>query len=436
MLTLLVLCTAPPRAAPLDARVTRRNILGCGSAIGIAAAANAVPPPKTNVTEALAKNKVIVRRQDLLTEVVVDPKTGDELREIQLPAGYPKSLRPPRLVERRVSEAELALAAVVAGGTTEIARVAALHPLATLKSRAQARPGTGPLDLIDADGNGIIEPQEVKDLYAGLVPSVSAAARARSASCFCGRVDGVPLYHVDGVPPHAVEATPRRWRRAPHHQNNSSVPRAAAAATYYAAREVSRRVLAPLAPPPLALALLSASAASAAALVVRAPADVLATRAQVRRRGEEVATTTAEAAAVGFRRWPTLFAAELPYSLLRILGLAALDAAAPAGGGVLDATARTVAVAVVAALLTTPLDVARTRVLLRTAPGAADAGPPALAATLAEVAAQGSLFSGAALRVAYTGVVVAAFIPLRTLFYVGLRDWIILDEVFQFDAIT
>ena len=443
MLTLLVLSTAAPRAAPLDvsrARLARRDVLGCGSAIGIAAAANAVPPPKTNVTEALEKNKVVVRRKDLLTEVVVDPKTGDELREIQLPAGYPKSLRPPRVVERRVSEAELALAAVVAGGTTEIARVAALHPLATLKSRAQARPGTGPLDLIDADGNGIIEPREVKDLYAGLVPSVSAAARARSASCFWGRVDGVPL--------RAVEATPRRWRTAPRRRgdvdgvapqtikSNRSVPRAAAAATYYAAREVSRRVLAPLAPPPLALALLSASAASAAALVVRAPADVLATRAQVRRRGEEVATTTAEAAAVGFRRWPTLFAAELPYSLLRILGLAALDATTPTKGGVLDATARTVAVAVVAALLTTPLDVARTRVLLRTAPGAAESGPPALAATLAEVAAEGSLFSGAALRVAYTGVVVAAFIPLRTLFYVGLRDWIILDEVFQFDAIT
>ena len=231
MLTLLVLSTAAPRAAPLNARLARRDVLGCGSAIGIAAAANAVPPPKTNVTEALEKNKVVVRRQDLLTEVVVDPKTGDELRELQLPAGYPKSLRPPRLVERRVSEAELALAAVVAGGTTEIARVAALHPLATLKSRAQARPGTGPLALIDADGNGIIEPREVKDLYAGLVPSVSAAARARSASCFWGRVDGVPLYHVYGVPPHAVEATPRRrrtaprrrgesrrWRRAPNHQ--------------------------------------------------------------------------------------------------------------------------------------------------------------------------------------------------------------------------
>ena len=214
----LLLSTAAPRAAPLDAsstrRLARRDVLGCGSAIAAAAvvrpaAANTVPA--TNMTEALAKNKVVVRRKDLLTEVVVDPKTGDELRELQLPAGYPKSLRPPRVVERRVSEAELALAAVIAGGTTEIARVAALHPLATLKSRAQARPGTGPLDLIDADGNGIIEPREVKDLYAGLVPSVSAAARARSASCFWGRVDGVPL--------RAVEATPRRWRTAPRRRS-------------------------------------------------------------------------------------------------------------------------------------------------------------------------------------------------------------------------
>ena len=226
MLTLLVLSTAAPTAAPLNARLARRNILGCGSAIGIAAAANAVPPPKTNVTEALQKNKIVVRRQDLLTEVVVDPKTGDELREIQLPAGYPKSLRPPRLVERRVSEAELALAAVVAGGTTEIARVAALHPLATLKSRAQARPGTGPLDLIDADGNGIIEPREVKDLYAGLVPSVSAAARARSASRFWGRVDGVPLHAVDAASMAYCSTPSKQQFRAPRSRGRDVLRRA------------------------------------------------------------------------------------------------------------------------------------------------------------------------------------------------------------------
>ena len=201
MLTLLVLSTATPRAAPLDvsrSRLTRGNILGCGSAIGIAAAANAVPPPKTNVTEALEKNKVVVRRQDLLTEVVVDPKTGDELRELQLPAGYPKSLRPPRLVERRVSEAELALAAVVAGGTTEIARVAALHPLATLKSRAQARPGTGPLALIDADGNGTVSRQEYLDAVAAdIVPGSWLGGLGRRLLRLPGLLEGVP----DGVGP-------------------------------------------------------------------------------------------------------------------------------------------------------------------------------------------------------------------------------------------
>ena len=215
MLTILLFSTAAPRAAPLDvsrARLARRDVLGCGSAGRQLPAANAVPPPKTNVTEALEKNKVVVRRKDLLTEVVVDPKTGDELREIQLPAGYPKSLRPPRLVERRVSEAELALAAVVAGrhdGDRARRRAA---PLATLKSRAQARPGTGPLALIDADGNGIIEPREVKDLYAGLVPSVSAAARARSASCFWGRVDGVPPIPCPAQP-RPRRATPRAKSR-------------------------------------------------------------------------------------------------------------------------------------------------------------------------------------------------------------------------------
>ena len=87
MLAILLLSTAAPRAATLDAslRAARREVLGC--AIGIAAAEIATPAaanvvPKTNVTEALEKNKVVVRRKDLLTEVVIDPKTGDELREI------------------------------------------------------------------------------------------------------------------------------------------------------------------------------------------------------------------------------------------------------------------------------------------------------------------------------------------------------------------
>lgn len=96
------------RAAPL---ASRRHFFCCGAiaaaaVVAPAAAANAELPtaqpashtnarstntttvlPTANVTEALTKNKVVVRRKDLLTEVVVDPTTGDELRELRLPAG-------------------------------------------------------------------------------------------------------------------------------------------------------------------------------------------------------------------------------------------------------------------------------------------------------------------------------------------------------------
>ena len=90
---------------------------------------------KANVTEALSKNNMVVKRQEsLFTEFVVDPKTGDELRELRLPPWWPRSLRPPREFYRKVPNAELALSACVAGGLTEVARAAVLHPVLTLKT--------------------------------------------------------------------------------------------------------------------------------------------------------------------------------------------------------------------------------------------------------------------------------------------------------------
>ena len=99
-----------------------------------------------------------------------------------------------------------------------------------------------------------------------------------------------------------------------------------------------------------------------------------------------------------------------------------------------------VSAAIVCALITTPLDVARTRLLLERADapagGARDGAlrvqtPARLARTVASIARDegvDALFRGAALRVLYTGVVVAALIPLRTLGYVAVRDWVILGN--------
>ena len=129
-----------------------------------------------------------------------------------------------------------------------------------------------------------------------------------------------------------------------------------------------------------------------------------------------------------------------------------------------------VAAAVLCSLLTTPLDVARTRLLLerRTVPlslrerdggggtsddggGTSDDGggtsdvvgdtrdddtwaglqsPARLWGTVGTIAREEgveALFRGATFRVLYTGIVVAALIPIRTLGYVAVRDWLILE---------
>ncbi|KAH8071016.1 hypothetical protein JL720_11631 [Aureococcus anophagefferens] len=94
---------------------------------------------------------------------VVDPASGEVLEEFRLPPWWPKRLRPPRRLARGVSNAELALAGFAAGGLTEVARVAALHPLSTVKTRSQG----------NFEGDDIFA-----DLYAGAGPSIAAAAPA------------------------------------------------------------------------------------------------------------------------------------------------------------------------------------------------------------------------------------------------------------------
>ena len=99
-----------------------------------------------------------------------------------------------------------------------------------------------------------------------------------------------------------------------------------------------------------------------------------------------------------------------------------------------------VTAAVLTALVTTPLDVARTRLLLERADEAASLkggellpieSPARLWDTVAAIGRDEgveALFRGALLRVLYTGVVVAALIPIRTLGYVAVRDWFILER--------
>lgn len=387
-----------------------------------------------NVSEAIAKDKVVVRRVDSpLFETVVDPKTLDQVREFRIPSWWPKPLRPPRWSVRKISAEELAISGALAGGATELLRTLVLHPVSTVKSRLQARPqGVSFADAIRGSGNS--------SLFAGLLPALLVAVP--SATVWFGARDLVKKEFLVRATPTAAAGT-------------------AGAAAAAAAGSVSSGFF----NSELSLNLLIFALASTAEGIVRAPADVLVTRAQVGRGGLSFAQDDEEdddedmeslglSLREGLSKVPILLAADLPYVLSRTVVVAALRELLATGSTTLQPLltmaseaspllreqALFVTAAVLTALVTTPLDVARTRLLLERADEAASLkggellpieSPARLWDTVAAIGRDEgveALFRGALLRVLYTGVVVAALIPIRTLGYVAVRDWFILER--------
>ena len=398
--------------------------------------ASSPPPPvlpPVNVSEAIATQKVTVRRREsLLLETVVDPKTLDQVREFRIPNWWPKPLRPPRWTVRKLTAEELAISGALAGGATELLRTLVLHPLTTVKSRLQARPqGVSFTDAITA-GNS--------SLFAGLVPALLVAVP--SAAAWFGARDLIKKEYLLALAPAAGSTGGSLFMSD------------------------------------LSLNLLAFALASTAEGIVRAPADVLVTRAQVGRGRsftpqEDDEQADAQAALglsirEGLSKVPILLAADLPYVLSRTVVVAALRellasdstslqpllTMATQASPLFREQALFVTAAVVTALITTPLDVARTRLLLERAEaaslttgggdgggggGGGEGGAPLLpiqspARLWESVAAIGrdegveALFRGSLLRVLYTGVVVAALIPIRSVGYVAVRDWFILES--------
>lgn len=373
----------------------------------------------------------MVRRVDsLLFETVVDPKTLDQVREFRIPSWWPKPLRPPRWSVRKLSAEELAISGAFAGGATELLRTLVLHPVSTVKSRLQARPqGVSFADAIKGSGNS--------SLFAGLLPALVVAVP--SATAWFGARDFVKKEFLVLASPTAASGT-----------TGAVAAAAAASSSSFFNGELS-------------LNLLIFALASTAEGIVRAPADVLVTRAQVGRGGASEAQEGEDedvgalglSLREGFSKLPILLAADLPYVLSRTVVVAALRELLATGSTALQPLltmaseaspllreqALFVTAAVLTALVTTPLDVARTRLLLERADEAASrlAGgellpiesPARLWDTVAAIGRDEgieALFRGALLRVLYTGVVVAALIPIRTLGYVAVRDWLILER--------
>ena len=179
---------------------------------------------------------------------------------------------------------------------------------------------------------------------------------------------------------------------------------------------------------------------------VRAPADTIVTRVQAGGQkewldldgdGEITLREGVEAISMAVKESlsniPVLAATDVLYAVLRtaaLFGLTSIDFFGEVlPEGILKDEATLVFAACVCAAATTPLDVARTRLLLDRGIRKRAVGIFECWGEVVEEDGPAGLFRGLWLRVAYNGVLVAALIPLRALGYIAVRDAVLLNRL-------
>ncbi|KAL7433240.1 hypothetical protein ACHAXH_003317 [Discostella pseudostelligera] len=187
----------------------------------------------------------------------------------------------------------------------------------------------------------------------------------------------------------------------------------------------------------LVVNLLAAFVADIAALAIRTPADVLSIRLQVFGK-RNVRSDFGGWAKDSVALLPAMIITDTPFLLSRIF----LNAAITTSGENLGRyELETVVIACLCAFLTTPFDVARTRILMPTLPSEEEENPqnrrlvvssePRVLATMKRVVAEGNggvqnLYAGWFERTLFLGIGRAWLDPLRVIGYLGIRDALLL----------
>lgn len=324
-------------------------------------------------------------------------------------------------VLKQIPDDQLFIASVLAGSVTEVIRTTLLYPLSTIKARVQARSLRSTnrkrklWRKLKVTWLTFLYETKRGELYAGILPSLLITVPA--SGVYAGTKEVSRRAFTMAIP--FVENI------LPHDENNATV--------VYSTLVVS---------------LLAAFVADIVSLALRTPADVLSLRLQVFG-DKNVNSDLSSWARDSFALLPSMILCDIPYLLSRIFLNAAITTSSD---NLSKYEVETVAVACLCAFLTTPFDVARTRILLPTLPSDEEGDGSikplrrliapskyreerrqqvSVTLTMKRIAAEGNggiqnLYTGWGLRTVFLGLGRGWFDPIRLIGYLGLRDAILL----------
>ena len=369
-----------------------------------------------NLTLVIQETKVNVTYESFRTLRFLDPTTLQKKETLKLPSWIPPNLLPPvTRVVQDTSDAEILTAAILAGSAVEMMRTTILYPLLTLKTRIQTD--------IQKRQRKLSRNVQKKRLHLRQrlrVLHLNIRRHFREGDLYAGIVPALLI----------------------------SVP---ATGVYYGVRDVAKRaLLMPHGLPGVAVAVGAALMADIVSLIIRTPADTLSIRLQVASgeeshhhnesndqddssREQRLDHAVGDWLLESVERLPAVILTDLPYVLLRIgLNSALIQGTLDVGHYELIA----VSTAILCGIVTTPFDVARTRILLDSdddpkngIDGGSGEGLLRTFQTIIRESDDGwaNLFRGWAERALYLGIGRAWLEPLQILGYIALRDTIILD---------
>jgi hypothetical protein len=361
------------------------------------------PPPKkapslpqtlepVNFTKVAAETNINVTLACPAAGVTVDSTNFTKIQTAKVPSWVPSFLAPlvtpkPKVI-KLISNSELLIAATVAGTFTEMGRTSILYPIQTIKTRVQTDvhnytyfPPTVEERFVNI-GVNIRRHVMEGNLYAGIAPSLLV-----------------------------------------------SVP---ATGLYYGVREVTKRMLSMMFMGDVAIALSSAVVADVVSLSFRAPADALALRLQAQP-AQEDDEDVGDWLGDSLKRLPMIIITDLPYLVSKVF----LNKSFIHGSVSIDRYVEYAFLASVgAAFLTTPFDVARTRILVDSdgdvSNGLDGGSGEGVLKTMKDIMREGNggvanLFAGWLERVLYFGIGRAWLEPIQIIGYIGIRDAVLLE---------